>query len=416
MNTKTIKKIIAIAFICIFTLQAQAQLFKKLEDKIKKVANKEAPANKQQTGIEKKEITASSEYSDVTENNENPIFVDAVPANGKMILKLSKGDRFWGGHIILTGQPKKEDANAKVLEYLNARVGSFYTAGEMSNYAIYFDGQRLLNDASIIPLRPGFISYEVNKTPFFSSAEAKTDMSTMPPKVTQPTFTFKYDGKTYGPFDGIPEGMLVLKSMKDGKPTEKFYGLGSESFITDKDAGYHGLIQTEKGITRIKDYALRTLSPTHPGGSMVMAQGKKVYTFSNGKTVPVVKIPGISGTNMYESGPYFSEVYGTDSSHVVCIVNDRKDTAPYEVYIDFKTALHFPEPITKKNLLISKDPAKSVLYKAHTLYYANGTKEIINNTGDAQLIGFNGKEYIVWFEVMKAEDGHEIYVCQKELK
>jgi hypothetical protein len=26
------------------------------------------------------------------------------------------------------------------------------------------------------------------------------------------------------------------------------------------------------------------------------------------------------------------------------------------------------------------------------------------------------KEYIVWFEMKKAADGHEIYVCQKELK
>ena len=44
------------------------------------------------------------------------------------------------------------------------------------------------------------------------------------------------------------------------------------------------------------------------------------------------------------------------------------------------------------------------------------TKETIDNTGNAQLISFNGKDYIVWFEVMKVDDGHEIYVCQKELK
>ena len=52
----------------------------------------------------------------------------------------------------------------------------------------------------------------------------------------------------------------------------------------------------------------------------------------------------------------------------------------------------------------------------HTLYYADGTKETIDNTGDAQLVHFNGKDYIVRFAMKKVEDGHEIYVCQKELR
>ena len=42
-------------------------------------------------------------------------------------------------------------------------------------------------------------------------------------------------------------------------------------------------------------------------------------------------------------------------------------------------------------------------------------KETID-VGDAQLVNFNSKEYIVWFEMKKAAYGHEIYVCQKELK
>jgi hypothetical protein len=106
---------------------------------------------------------------------------------------------------------------------------------------------------------------------------------------------------------------------------------------------------------------------------------------------------------------------------VVCIVSeiDKKNHSPIppvEAIIDYKTSLKFPVEVAKKNLLIARNPAKSVLYKMHNLYYPDGTKETIDNVGDAQLVNFNGKEYIVWFEMKKAADGHEIYVCQKELK
>ena len=228
-----------------------------------------------------------------------------------MVLKLKKGDRFWGGYIQVTGKPKKGDVNANVLDFINARVGTFYTAGEMSSYAIYFDGQRLLNDSLIIPLRPEFISYDKNKTPYFSTTEAKVGKpdpmgamaavqakgnkpmtkedeekfaKTMGGQITQGTFTFKHNGKTYGPFEGIGEKMLVLKSMTDGRPVEKFYGLGLESYVGEKVYGFNSLVQTEKGAVRIKDGSLP--EPTYPSGIMAMVQGKNVNTFSNGKAVP----------------------------------------------------------------------------------------------------------------------------------
>ena len=142
------KKIIFFLILCACVSSIQAQFFKKIKDKVNKgidkTVDKATGTDKQQTEIEKKEAAASSEYSDATENNEKPIFVDGAPANAKMVLKLKKGNRFWGGHIAITGQPKKGDANANILDFIKARVGSFYTTGEMSSYAIYFDGQRFL--------------------------------------------------------------------------------------------------------------------------------------------------------------------------------------------------------------------------------------------------------------------------------
>lgn len=447
------KLILLVVLLTQIASTANAQFLKKLNQKIDKATDKalgiDQSKDDKQKSLEKKQDDAQSEYSDVTENNEKPIFVDAAPTNGKMALKLKKEDRFWGGYITIIGQPKKEDSNANVLDFINARVGSFYTDGEISNYAIYFNGNRFLNDESVIPLRPEFISYDINKTPFFLSTEAQVGTpdpiaaiaaiqakgnkpitkedeaqfaKTLGGNITQGTFTFIHNGKTYGPYNGIAEKMLVLKSMKDGKPTEKFYGFGLESYIGEKQAGYNALIQTEKSVVRVKDGFETAI--TYPNGLMAMAQGNTVNTFSNGKTMAVTKVAGIE-KNLYDAiakgGKYFSDIYGTDSGHIVCFVTeiDKSNSMAkpnVQAMIDYKTLLKYPVEITRKNLLIANNPAKSILYKMHTLYYADGTKETIENVGDAQLVSFNGKEYIVWFEMMKVTDGHEIYVCQKELK
>ena len=153
------KKFLILLIFCSIGVMSHAQFFKKLKDKVNKTVDKTIDkatgTNNPKTETEKKEDAASIHYSDVTENKEKPIFIDAAPANGKMVLKLNKGDVFWGGQIAITGQSKKGDANANVLDFINARVGSLFTAGEMSSYAIYVDGQRHLNNDSFsIPLRP----------------------------------------------------------------------------------------------------------------------------------------------------------------------------------------------------------------------------------------------------------------------
>ena len=452
------KKVLLLSVMCMCFTASNAQFLKKIKNKVNKTIDKTTEkavgTDKTQTATEKKEDAASDQYSDATENNEKPIFADKAPDNGKMILKLKKGDLFWGGYIQLKGQPKKGDVTANILDFVKVRVGSFYTAGEISSYAIYVDGQRLLNDSSAIPLRPTFISFDVNKTPFFISTEAKVGTpdpmaavaavqakgnkpitkedeeefaKTMGGQTTQATFTFKYNGKTYGPFTGSGENMMSQKSMTDGKPTEKFYGFGSEMYVAKNEKGksemvINGLVQTEKKVVRIKDYMLTTLAPTYPAGTMAFALGGKVNTFSNGKTVAIIKIADIADGLMTLStadNKFYSEIYGTDSGHVVSIVKP-KDAAQAdnttEAYIDYTIHLKYPVNITKKNLLVAGNPAKSVLYKWHTLYYPDGRKETIDNVGNAQIIKFNGKEYIVWFEMMKVEDDYQIYVCQKELK
>lgn len=125
------KKILFVFVMSACVNSAPAQLLKKLKDKVnnsldKKVDNS-VGIDKPSTETEKKVNAASDQYSDATENNEKPIFVDKAPA--KMVLQLKKGDLFWGGYIQLKGQPKKTAVNATILDSVVARVGSLYTAG-----------------------------------------------------------------------------------------------------------------------------------------------------------------------------------------------------------------------------------------------------------------------------------------------
>jgi hypothetical protein len=422
------KKLVILTLMFMYITSTHAQFLSKLKENVNKTVDKSIDkvvgVDKSQSETEKKENAASDQYSDVTENNEKPIFVDKVPDNGKMVLKQNKDDRFWGGYIQLKGQPKKEDSNANILDFLNARVVSFYTKGEISSYAIYFDGKRMENDSLLIPLRPEFISYEKNKSEFFTESTVMVTHSTGPGtsvNIPEISFAFKYNGKSYGPYNGSGGEMLVLKSMEDGKPTDKFYGFGGESFVGENEIGIRGLIQTEKNVLRVKDCAY-TMAPTYPGGIMAFAQGAKAHTFSNGKTVAVIKIAGIADglMNVYTAdNKFFSEIYGIDSGRVVSIVKLKDVTQgdnTTEAYIDYTTKLTYPVNITKENLLVASNPAKSIVYSQHTLYYPDGSKETIDNVGDAQILNFNGKDYIVWFEMMKNADGHQVYVCQKELK
>ena len=85
-----------------------------------------------------------SEYSDATENHEKPVFVDKAPDNGRIVLKLKKDDRFSGGYIQLKSGPEKGNPNLNILDYIKARVSSFYRRGKITEDAVYVDGKRML--------------------------------------------------------------------------------------------------------------------------------------------------------------------------------------------------------------------------------------------------------------------------------
>ncbi|MEO6850433.1 MAG: hypothetical protein ABI203_06635 [Mucilaginibacter sp.] len=462
---------------------AQAQLLKKLKSKVQKAVDQSvAPDNgASNSSTKQKEDAASGEYSDATENNERPIFIDKGPANGKMVLKLKKDDRFWGSYVRLKGQPGKADAAASILDYLDARILAFYPLGEVSQYFIYINGKRIKNDSLTIGVRPEYIEWAINKSPYFTGTEAKVtmpagsittqddvnkmttggnlslaDMQKMAdkmkdmtpeqqaayaqsnfkvpsaqqqqdikkvtadskdrtnPVVTQGTFAFENNGIKYGPFTGVGINMMVFKPMEPGTPGNKFYGLGGEPFFGKKEAGYHAVIQTSEKVTRINDYPIGGLfEPTYPTGAQILVQGKKDFNFTDGTTVPIPAKPVFM-----DSGVLNVLIYGTDAGHIVCIPSGMQqisDGGAKTAWIDYKTKVTYAVPIDKQHLLIATDPAKSVLYKNHTVYYPDGRKEILDNVGDAQLYNFKGKDYLLWFEVMKIDNGHEIYVCQKEL-
>lgn len=434
------KKIIflVIAMAVIGLNLAQAQFLKKMKDKLDLPFDKGQPTN-----IEQKENDASTEYSDATENNEKPVFVDKAPANGKLMVKLKKDDHFWGGYIQVKNPSKAAGTDPSVLDFTAARVGSFYTSGEMSDYAIYIDGQRILNKNLVIALRPGYIDAtkntaymdttqavvqapnvdmqaimaqaQANGNKPMSKEEEQAMINKLFPPVQQGTYTFKYGDKKYGPLQGVGIGMFLSKSLMDGSASGKFYGLGASPFVGEKQAGYNAVIQTENKQIKINDFVLGGLYElTYPTGNMVVAQGKAMH-FSNGKTIEIPATPLYkkTGSLMVET------IYGTDSGHIVVIphpIEGNTSKLATTAYIDYTIPLSFPIEVTKEHLLMASNPAKSVLYAHHTLYYPDGRKKTVQNVGDAQIVQFNHKDYIVWFEIVKQTDGDEVYVCQEELR
>lgn len=455
------KRILLLPVICMCFTISNAQFLKKLKDKVNKsvdkTVNKAVGTDKAQTEIEKKETTASQYYSDVTENNEKPIFATTVPANGKMALKFKKGDMFYGGYTYLVSGPKKGETNPNILDYLNARIGSFYNPGEITANAVYINGKRITEDAGLLPLRPEFIAYfSKDSSHYLTSTEGKAggqpDMSGLQNAManrreatkeeqerfeksmvsTLPTFTFHYNEKTFGPFTGTGEVML-RKSMDAANKTDAFWGLGRESYYDVKSQEFvnNAIIQTGNKLTRFKDYAiggdvLQPMDPlTYPTGTMVLLHSATTYKFSNGKTIAIPKATAFAA-DAFPSIGNMPQIFGTDSGHLVVIPMEKSymgsDQKPVvepnkKAYIDYKTTLTYPVAVNKKqHLLVASNPSQSVYYHQHTLYYADGRTETINNSGDAQLVVFNGKDYIVWFEVMKAEDGYGVYICQKILQ
>lgn len=436
------KKIFLLIAVVSFTFSVQAQLLKKIKDKVNNTVDKTL-SGKNQTEVEKKENDAADEYSDAVENNEKPVFVDMAPANGKMIVKLKKGDKFWGGYIQVNVPPKATDAGKSILDYATARVGSIYSAGEMSASAVYINGQRTQakQDNDIIPLRPEY--FDASKdTGYMVTTDARVDMSgynpmaaaaqvqangskplskkeeealqkNFTPGIAQATFAFKNAGKQYGPWQGTGEGMFILKSMDDGKPSGKFYGFGVEMLVGEKGITSNAIIQTEKKIIKIPDAG--GAQYTYPTGAMAVAFGKAAY-FTNGKTIPIPVNPAYKTAGSLVG----EEVYATDSGHVVIIPKYAEQMQagilPKTVYIDYNTKLSFAAEVDKKHLLVASNPAKSIVYRNHKIYYPDGSEETLFNVGDVQLCGFNGKDYIVWFEMIKQADGHEVYICSKELK
>lgn len=436
------KKMFLLIAVVPITFSVEAQLLKKIKDKVNTTVDKTL-SGKNQTEVEKKENDAADEYSDAVENNEKPVFVDMAPANGKMIVKLKKGDKFWGGYIQVNVPPKAPDAGKSILDYATARVGSIYSAGEMSASAVYINGQRTQakQDNDIIPLRPEYIDASKDVA-YMVITEAKVDMSgynpmaaaaqvqangskplskkeeealqkNFTPGIAQATFAFKNGGRQYGPWQGTGEGMFIIKSMDDGKPSGKFYGFGVEMLVGEKGITSNAIIQTEKKLIKIPDAG--SAQYTYPTGAMAVAFGKAAY-FTNGKTIPIPAKPAYKTAGSLVG----EEVYATDSGHVVIIPKYAEQMQagilPKTVYIDYTKKLSFAAEVDKKHLLVASNAAKSIVYRNHKIYYPDGSEETLFNVGDVQLCGFNGKDYIVWFEMVKQADGHEVYICSKELK
>ncbi len=433
--------------LCAFTQITNAQSFSKLKDKVNKSVEKAVEKTmgtktEADKAKEEKEAKDRSEYHVGTQNGEKPMFSVKPPANGRLFLTLQKEDRFWGGYIKLISQPDKDEKDPNILDHVKVGVGSFYGNGESASYASYQDGKRteekIFDNEPDIPYSPEHIYIQnpgnVKGFEYYSDPEKGC--------------SFKFEGKTYGPYNtDASAGKLVF-----GQGAVLIKGLGR----------FYGSISYTNGRSKTPTSTNQIISPSgtlelvcgkghlssgvsYPEGDLCMyyyALGdpndlKLPVTFklSNGKIQGPVKYevwsryytPFLSDNGFLvalsplpEVRQYFDQQntlgYYKDASTLNGVFTDGKFSNV--ALVDFKTELTFEVPLNRQGLLISNTPEKSVFYSNHTLYYPNGSKpkEAISNMGDVQLLHFNGREYLVWIEVIKNANGqHQVYVAQREL-
>ncbi len=441
-------KLLAMLFIlCTFVQMAKAQGFNKLKNKVNKAVEKTVEKTmgtntEADKATEDKEAKDQSEYHVETMNGEKPMFSITPQANGRLFLTLQKEDRFWGGYIRLISQPEKDEVNPNILDHVKVGVGSFFANGESASYASYQDGKRteekISDNEPDIPYNPEHIYIQnpgkVDGFEYYSDPEKGC--------------SFKFEGKTYGPYNtDASTGKLVFgQGVVLIKGRDRFYGSISYSNGWSKTPTSTNQIISPTGTLELvcgKGHLSSGVS--YPEGDLCMyyyAQGdpndlKLPVTFklSNGKILGPFKFevcakyytPFLSDNGFLvalsplpEVKEYFDQQNTLGYYKDAATLNDVFTQGQFSnvATIDFKTELAFEVPVNRKGLLISDKPENSVFYSNHTLYYPNGSKpkETISNMGDVQLLRFNGKEFLVWIEVMKSSNGqHQVYVAQKEL-
>lgn len=261
--------------------------------------------------------------------------------------------------------------------------------------------------------------------------------NTPPATFTDATFSFQYNGKAYGPIKGKGNAFITTKN------ADNYFAYGTATAIGEKEVVY-----TYKLISGIGNIEYETT-----GGSKSAAINADA-SYPQGLAAMMTITKGIGKDNDYELlfkttsgrtfGPFPKSItqichatYLSDNGHLVALgkaasekgILDLSFMKDYrekygsgenvgnKAIIDYKTVVSYPvNHLKKENLLIATDPSRSVYYEKHVLYYADGTNEAIDNIGTPQLVSFNGKDFIVWFEVIKNDKGHQVLIAKKELK
>jgi hypothetical protein len=423
------KKIVVlfIAMGIVMLTHSQTRFLKKMKDKvdkgIDKTVDKATGTDNTQTEVEKKEDVASSEYNDATENGEKPLFATTPPANGKLMLTIKAGDNFWGGYVQLTSQPGKEEKNPNILDHIKVGAASLLNKGEMSAYASYLDGERTAakgDDGVEIPMKPtqAFLTTTITTGGF--------ELYNDPLKEC----TYKYNGKTYGPYvsDAATGKIVTHEQVVLIKQTSRFYAFLSISNGWSKTPTSTFKIITENNPIEFTYYSQGKSGNTTLPVTFKLNNGKilgpvqndlyhKYYTpFLSDNGFLIALSPGRESDEEKQRFDLNNKLYYfMDPEFMQQMFTNNKFTS--KAIVDFNTVLTYEVPLSRQGFLTSSKPEKSVFYKDHFLYYANGSKpkEQINNMGNVQLLSFNGKEYLVWFEVINDSRGPKIYVAQKEL-
>jgi hypothetical protein len=389
------KKILFLTMAFLAVENTQAQLLKKLKDKVSKaVEPKKDNNNTQPSGENNNEPSGNSEKS--TKKQVKP---DSLAC--KVIGQLGEGETFLYDETSVIAQNN-------TLSY------SFVITNKQYQYFLIENGTRTgpFKEAPIKSVKRG--DEEEDGSPDKDDAAITIGNDKKDPIALQYSKTIGgklhivFNGKNYGPYDYVAK-MIVSP---DKKHFFSVVTIGGESGMTAKMGMGNTFMVSDAGLkkqigagTTIPMKLLVSNAFKHCMGTVMDSKSQKVITTSS--------------SGKQEEGS-MEDVY---SSNNMSLVNDNGDIitipsqSPTQILLNGTEVASFKVPIkNRNNLFLMPDVSKSVYYQKGKIYRPDGTEEKLTGVIFPQAVTIDKITALYYYKLYKNETGiTDIYLCKKVL-
>ena len=359
---------------CIAAPTAHAQLLKKLKDKANSVLEKKTDTDPKET---EKPVSGNNNSN----NNSGSSTVKAPPNASECTLAVTLD----AGEVLMYDETKVYLTDGKTVGW------KIVTQKDKKFYLI--DNGTRTGPFDEPPLNS--ISPNAKHSNDLEGSDVTAKKYT---KLENGKPTIQFNGKTYGPYFMIME-MVVSEDKKH------FFATAIEG--TNIAAG--GVLVSENAKQKLPGMASKLKVSYNFKYAMCMAMD-----ISNGGNAYFITNTG------KKTGPYdmmaamqMADGWLDENGNIITIPQQ----SPTELLVNGVSVAKFDIEIDKDKLIMSPDPAKSVVFDDGVVYKGDGTKVKADHVLYPHFVTLNNVINICWFQLYKnpQTNNKEIYVCKKPL-